>query len=98
MATQSSIRKPKDTLEKPIPDSSIPYIDFKTVAKQSARNSLQFYKKKVSIDLYYYDLSLKRVELNFCPESTNSIIGKTPRIPQDVTELSANYVTFTKFH
>ena len=26
MATQSSIRKPKDTLEKPIPDSSIPYI------------------------------------------------------------------------
>ena len=78
MATQSSIRKPKDTLEKPIPDSSIPYIDFKTVAKQSARNSLQFYKKKVSIDLYYYDLSLKRVELNFCPGSTNSIIGKNP--------------------
>jgi hypothetical protein len=41
MATQSSIRKPKDTLEKPIPDSSIPYIDFKTLAKQNARNSLQ---------------------------------------------------------
>jgi len=34
MATQSSISKPKDTLEKPIPDSSIPYIDFKTLAKQ----------------------------------------------------------------
>jgi hypothetical protein len=47
MATQSSIRKPKDTLEKPIPDSSIPYIDFKTLAKQNARNSLQSYKKKL---------------------------------------------------
>jgi hypothetical protein len=34
------------------------YIDFKTLAKQNAWNSLQFYKKKVSIDLYYYHLSM----------------------------------------
>jgi iron-sulfur cluster repair protein YtfE (RIC family) len=40
----------------------------------------------------------KRVEMNFCPESKNSIIGKTPRKLQDITELSTNYVTFTKFH
>jgi hypothetical protein len=43
-------------------------------------------------------ISLKRVEMNFCPGSKNSIIGKTPRKPQDMTELSTNYVTFTKFH
>ena len=35
--------------------------------------------------------------MNFCPGSKNSIIGKTPRKPQDMTELSTNYVTFTKF-
>ena len=33
-------------------------------------------------------ISLKRVEMNFCPGSKNSIIGKTPRKPQDMTELS----------
>ena len=43
-------------------------------------------------------ISLKRVEMNFCPGSKNSIIGKTPRKPEDMTELSTNYVTFTKFH
>jgi iron-sulfur cluster repair protein YtfE (RIC family) len=43
-------------------------------------------------------ISLKRVEINFCPGSKNSIIGKTQRKPQDMTELSTNYVTFTKFH
>jgi hypothetical protein len=42
-------------------------------------------------------ISLKRVEINFCPGSKNSIIGKTPRKPQDKTELSTNYFTFTKF-
>ena len=35
--------------------------------------------------------------MNICPGSKNSIIGKTPRKPQDMTELSTNYVTFTKF-
>ena len=39
-------------------------------------------------------ISLKRVEMNFCPGSKNLINGKT----QDMTELSTNYVTFTKFH
>jgi hypothetical protein len=43
-------------------------------------------------------ISLKRVEMNFCPGSKNSIIGKTQRKPEDMTELSTNYVTFTKFH
>jgi len=33
MVTLASTRKPKDILEKPIPDSSIPYTDFKTLAK-----------------------------------------------------------------
>jgi hypothetical protein len=32
-------------------------------------------------------ISLKRVEMNFCPGGKNSIIGKTPRKPQDMTEL-----------
>jgi hypothetical protein len=41
---------------------------------------------------------VKMVEMNFCPGSQNSIIGKTPRKPEDMTELSTNYVTFTKFH
>jgi hypothetical protein len=38
--------------------------------------------------------------MNFCPGSKNSIIGekKKTRKPQDMTELSTNYVTFTKFH
>jgi hypothetical protein len=38
--------------------------------------------------------------MNFCSESKNSIIGKTQRKPEDMTELSMNYVTlsFTKFH
>ena len=36
--------------------------------------------------------------MNFCPGSKNSIIGKTPRKPEDMTELSTNYVTFTKFY
>jgi hypothetical protein len=36
--------------------------------------------------------------MNFCPGSKNSIIGKKPRKTQDMTELSMNYVTFTKFH
>jgi hypothetical protein len=35
--------------------------------------------------------------MNFCPGSKNSIIGKTQRKPHDMTELSTNYVTFTKF-
>ena len=43
-------------------------------------------------------ISLKRVEINFCPGSKNSIIGEKTRKPQDMTELSTNYVTFTKFH
>jgi hypothetical protein len=30
--------------------------------------------------------------MNFCPGSKNSIIGKTPRKPQDMTELSTNYL------
>ena len=41
---------------------------------------------------------LKMVEMNFCRGSKNSIIGKNPRKPEDMTELSTNYVTFTKFH
>jgi hypothetical protein len=36
--------------------------------------------------------------MNFCPGSKNSIIGKKQRKLQDMTELSTNYVTFTKFH
>jgi hypothetical protein len=36
--------------------------------------------------------------MHFCPAGKNSIIGKTPRKPQAMTELSTNYVTFTKFH
>jgi hypothetical protein len=37
--------------------------------------------------------------MNFFPVSKNSIIGeKKPRKPQDMLELSTNYVTFTKFH
>jgi hypothetical protein len=32
--------------------------------------------------------------MNFCPGSKNSIIGKTPRKLEDMTELSMNYVTF----
>jgi hypothetical protein len=43
-------------------------------------------------------ISLKRVEMDFWLGSKNSIIGKTPRKPQDMTELSTNYVTFTKIH
>jgi hypothetical protein len=43
-------------------------------------------------------ISLKRVEMNFCPGSKNSIIGIRKTSPQDMTELSTNYVTFTKFH
>ena len=43
-------------------------------------------------------ISLKRVEMNFCPGSKHSIIGKTPKKPQDMTELTTNYVTFTKLH
>ena len=43
-------------------------------------------------------ISLKRVEMNFCPGIKNSIIRKNPRKPQDMTELSTNYVTYTKFH
>jgi hypothetical protein len=43
-------------------------------------------------------ISLKRVEMDFWLGSKNSIIGKTPRKPQDMTELSTNYVTFTQFH
>jgi hypothetical protein len=35
-------------------------------------------------------ISLKGVEMNFCPGSKNSIIGKTQRKPQDMTELSTN--------
>ena len=31
-----------------------------------------------------------RVEMNFCPGSKNFIIGKTPRKPEDMTELSTN--------
>jgi UDP-2,3-diacylglucosamine pyrophosphatase LpxH len=42
-------------------------------------------------------ISLKRVEIIFCPGNKNSIIGKTPRKPEDMTELSTNYFTFTKF-
>ena len=34
--------------------------------------------------------------MNFCPGSKNSFIGE--RKPEDVTELSTNFVTFTKFH
>jgi hypothetical protein len=33
----------------------------------------------------------------FCPGSKNSVIGKNQRKLQDMTELSTNYVTFTKF-
>ena len=36
--------------------------------------------------------------MNFFPGSINSIIGKTPRKSEDMTELSTNYVTFKKFH
>jgi len=36
--------------------------------------------------------------MNFCPGSNNSLIGKTQRKPQDMTELSMHYVTFTKFY
>jgi hypothetical protein len=36
--------------------------------------------------------------MNFCPGSKNSIIGIRKARPQDMTELSTNYVTFTKFH
>jgi hypothetical protein len=43
-------------------------------------------------------ISLKRVEMNFCPGSKNSIIGKPLRKLQDMTELSTNYITFIKFH
>jgi hypothetical protein len=43
-------------------------------------------------------ISLKRVEINFCPWSKNSIFGKTLWKPEDMTELSTNNVTFTKFH
>jgi hypothetical protein len=32
--------------------------------------------------------------MKFCPGSKNSIIGKTLRKPEDMTELSTNYVTF----
>jgi hypothetical protein len=32
--------------------------------------------------------------MNFCPGSKNAINKK----PQDMTELSTNYVTLTKFH
>jgi hypothetical protein len=32
--------------------------------------------------------------MNFCPGSKNSIIGKTPRKPKDITELSTNYVNY----
>ena len=43
------------------------------------------------------------VEMNFCPGSKNAIIGKTPRKPQDMTELSTNalchfYKTGLMFH
>jgi hypothetical protein len=34
----------------------------------------------------------------FCPGSKNSIIEKTQRKLQDMTELSTNCVTFPKFH
>jgi hypothetical protein len=35
--------------------------------------------------------------MNFCPGSKNSIIGKPPRKPQDMTELRAKYfwIVFT---
>jgi hypothetical protein len=29
--------------------------------------------------------------MNFCPGSKNSIIGKTPRKPEDMTELSTKH-------
>jgi hypothetical protein len=35
--------------------------------------------------------------MNFCPGSKNSIIGKTQRKPQDMTELSTNYVALQSF-
>jgi hypothetical protein len=49
---------------------------------------------------FYTTKSLKQqsLEMNFCPGSKNSIIGKTLRKPEDMTELSTNYITFTKFH
>jgi hypothetical protein len=37
--------------------------------------------------------------MNLYPGSKNSIIGeKKPRKPDDMTELSTDFVTFTKFH
>jgi hypothetical protein len=40
--------------------------------------------------------------MNFCPGRKNSIIGKNPRKPEEMTELSTNYITdlvcYTYFH
>ena len=49
MATQSSTRKPKDTLEKPMPDSSIPYTDFKTLENSWEQ---QINHNKMHVKLY----------------------------------------------
>jgi hypothetical protein len=56
-------------------------------------------------------ISLKWVEMNFCPGRKNSIIGKTGRYDRIINELCHfykvsliktglmyHYVTFTKFH
>jgi hypothetical protein len=50
------------------------------------------------IDPNIVKISLKRIEMNFCPGSKNSIIGKTQRKLEDIIELSTNYVTFTKLY
>jgi hypothetical protein len=34
--------------------------------------------------------------MNFCPGSKNSIIGKTLRKPEDMTELSTKYMRYKK--
>jgi hypothetical protein len=39
-------------------------------------------------------ISLKRVEMNFVQEAKIQLMEK----PQDMTELSTNYITFTTFH
>ena len=47
-------------------------------------------------------ISLKMVEMNFCPGSKNSIIGKNPKKPEDMTELSVSLkktgLMFHKYH